>query len=550
MIEGYEEFTESQLKILQRYVTNTSSNIFVIRNLPEVIKGALFSRYSRSSLGLRSLLLKDFILNEETAFTAITGAHSGAEQDEGELEDQTIAIKKAQNFYDRILDGYGDDSIGELGGAHLAIENVSMIAAKIIEDCRIGGSPLEKSTRYIYFDQKVNGEYLYFREPILMTSAFRESYLKTCNFLFETYSALIPPLTELMEKKFPKEHDISKVAYTAALRAKVLDCLRGLLPSSALTNMGMYGNGRFFESLIQKLNCNNLAEMQDIGRKSYHELSRVIPSFIRRGDPAHKYQKAFTEFREQMSNDLKMLADRHTTSIAKMQHAGVRLISYDLDSPAKVAAALLFEHCNSGLHELQEYCRTLPEEELGRILDSAANFRETRRHKSPRALEHTMFTFEIVADFGVYRDLHRHRMLTQERQLLSCDFGYFIPNEILDTEMEKQYREAMDEAKKIYESIVEELPEEAQYVVPMAYNMHWYFHVNLRSLQWLCELRSSPAGHPNYRFIAQELAKQVCKVFPCFERFFKFVDYDGYELGRLGQEIRIVEKRLARSSHE
>src|SRR5580698_3471988 len=197
MIEGYEEFTESQLKILQRYVTHTSSNIFVIRNLPEVIKGALFSRYSRSSLGLRSLLLKDFILNEETAFNAIAGLH--VPSDEGEIEDQIMAIKKAQNFYDRILDGFGDDSIGELGGAHLALENISMIAAKNIEDCRIGGSPLEKSTRYIYFDQKVDGEYLYYREPILMTSAFRDIYIKTCNHLFETYSILIHPFTELME---------------------------------------------------------------------------------------------------------------------------------------------------------------------------------------------------------------------------------------------------------------------------------------------------------------------------------------------------------------
>jgi thymidylate synthase ThyX len=550
MIEGYEEFTESQIKILKRYVTNTSSNIFVLRNLPEVIKGALFSRYSRSSLGLRSLLLKDFILNEETAFSAIAGEYSHSEQGEHEIEDQIMAIKKAQNFYDRILDGYGDDSIGELGGAHLAVENISMIAAKNIEDCRIGGSPLEKSTRYIYFDQKVDGEFLYYREPILMTSAFREVYIKTCNDLFETYSSLIPPLTELMEKKFPKEHDISKVAYKAALRAKVLDCLRGLLPSSALTNMGTYGNGRFFEGLIQKLNGHNLAEMQDIGRKSFQELSRVIPSFLRRADPVNKYQKAYSQFCEQMSNDLKVLSERHTSSVAKMQNAGVRLISYDTESPSKVAAALLFEHCNAGLHELQEYCRTLPEEELNRILDSAANFRENRRHKSPRALEHALFTFEIVADFGIYRDLHRHRMLTQERQLLSCDFGYFIPHEIIDTEMEKLYREAMEEAKKVYDAIAEELPEEAQYSVPMGYNIHWYFHVNLRGLQWLCELRSSAAGHPNYRFIAQELARQVSKVFPCFEKFFKFVDYEGYELGRLGQEIRIVEKRLARSNHE
>jgi thymidylate synthase ThyX len=249
-----------------------------------------------------------------------------------------------------------------------------------------------------------------------------------------------------------------------------------------------------------------------------------------------------------MSNDLKIVADRHTSSIAKMQNPGVRLIQYDPESPAKVAAALLFEHSNAGLHELQEYCRTLPEEELNRILDSASNFRENRRHKSPRALEHAVFTFEIVADFGNFRDLHRHRMLTQDRQLLSCDFGYFTPHEIVGTEMEKQYRDAMDEAKKTYESIAEELPEEAQYIVPMGYNIHWYFHVNLRSLQWLCELRSSPAGHPNYRFIAQELAKQVSKACPSFERFFKFVDYEGYELGRLGQEIRTIEKRMSKAS--
>lgn len=544
MFEDYEEFTEQQLKILQRYVTSTSSNVFVVRNLPEVIKGALFSRYSRSSLGLRALLLKDFILNEETAFSAILGLQKGESE---VVADQTTEIKKAQNFYDRVLDGYGDDSIGELGGAHLAIENISMLAAKCIEDCRIGGSPLEKSTRYIYFDQKVKGEYLYYREPILMTSAFRESYVETCNLLFETYSSLIPPLTELMERKFPREHDAPKVAYAASVRAKVLDCLRGLLPASALTNLGLFANGRFFERLLQKLHCHNLAEMQDVGRKAFHELSKEIPSFVRRGDPTHKHLKSYAQFTEQMGNDLKILAEGHASSLGKMLHTGVRLIHYEADAPLRVAAALLFEQSNVGLLELKEYCRTLSIEELGRILDAAANFRENRRHKSPRALEHAEFTFEIVADFGVYRDLQRHRTLTQERQLLTCDLGYFIPHEIIDTEMEAKYRFAMEEAKRVYDKIAEELSEEAQYIVPMAYNMHWYFHVNLRCLQWLCELRSSPAGHANYRFIAQELAREVCQVFPSFERFFKFVDYEGYELGRLGQEIRVVEKKLARS---
>lgn len=543
MIENYEEFSESKLKILSRYVTSTTSNVFALRNLSEVIKGALFSRYSRSNLGLRSLLLKEFILNEEAAFATIAGVSSDDNVDPQQLEEQVVATRKAQNFYDRILDGYGDDSIGELGGAHLALENISMLAAKAIEDCRLGGSPLEKSTRYIYFDQKFQNEYLFFREPILMTSAYRDLYVGTCNQLFETYSKLIAPLTEVMEKKFPRDPAIATTAYTAALRAKVLDCLRGLLPASALTNMGVYGNGRFFEGLLQKFNCGQLSELEDIGKKSYHELSKVIPSFIRRADTSHRYQKTFTHFTERMKSELGTLVHKHDAFLDKMDKPGVRLIGYDPDSPNRVAASLLFSETDVGLLELQEYCRTLSEDALAEILEAACQFRENRRHKSPRALEHANFTFEIVADFGIYRDLQRHRILTQERQLLTCSLEYYVPEEIKGTPMEESYVEAMEAAKEAYDTIAAELPEEAQYVVPMAYNVHWYFHVNLRSLQWLCELRSSPAGHPGYRHIAQELAKQVSTVLPPFERFFKFVDYDGYVLGRLGQEIKNDQKK-------
>lgn len=538
-MEDYEDFTETQIRILERFVTNTSSNIFVLRNLPEVIKGALFSRYSRSSLGLRSLLLKEFIQAEETAFDAIVGKQE--EHETENPEDQVIAIKRAQNFYDRILDGYGDDSIGELGGAHLAIENVSMLAAKIIEDSRIGGSPLEKSTRYIYFDQKENDQYLYYREPILMTSAYRDTYLKTCDHLFETYSKLIPPLTELMEKKFPKEPDKSKAAYTAALRAKVLDCLRGLLPAGTMTNMGVYGNGRFWESLIHKLQCQTLAELQDVGKQSYEELAKVIPSFVRRAESHHRHHEAFAQCYESMQEQLKNVASHHTISKGETK-AGVRLVDYDADGVYKVAAALLFVHGKHSLEELHTYCRKLPDEEIAKIFDAASSMRENRRQKSPRALEHAQFTFEIIGDFGIYRDLHRHRMLTQERQLLTTDYGYFTPEEILDTPMEKSYREAMDIAKEVFEMIAQELPEEAQYVVPMAYNVRWYFHVNLRALQWLCELRSQAAGHPNYRYVAQEMGRQATEALPLFETFFKFVDYEGHDLGRLAQEQRKQEK--------
>lgn len=541
-LEDYEEFTEDQLKTLEKYVTNTHSNIFVLRNLPEVIKGALFSRYSRSSLGLRTLLLKEFISNnEEASFDSIVGKKEGGTEETP--AEQIAAIKKAQNFYDRILDGYGDDSIGELGGAHLAIENVSMLAAKWLEDSRIGGSPLEKSTRYIYFDQKVRGEYLFYREPILMTSAYRDIFIETSNMLFETYSRLIPPLTAMFEETFPKNPESSKVAYTAALRAKVLDCLRGLLPAGTLTNMGVYGNGRFFEQLIHKMHCNSLAELQEIGKKMGEELFKAIPSFVRRADINHHTHQSFSQFYENMQNDLRNAALMQR-DIRRSKEPGVHLIEFDPDAAVKVAAALLYSHGNYGLKDLVLHCQQLSEEEIARILEAGCIARETRRHKSPRALEHANFTFEIIADFGVYRDLHRHRMLTQERQLLCCDYGYYTPQEIAGTNLEPEYHQAMHRAKEVYDIIAAELPEEAQYVVPMAYNVRWYFQVNLRALQWLCELRSQAAGHPNYRFTAQSMARQVCEVFPQFERFFKFVDYEGYELGRLGQEQSKVEKQL------
>jgi len=543
LLDDYEEFTESQLKTLEKYVTNTRGHIFVLRNLPEVIKGALFSRYSRSNLGLRNLLLKEFVSNnEETGFSSIVGAGEGSADNFS--KEQADAIKKAQNFYDRILDGYGDDSIGELGGAHLAIENVSMLAAKWLEDSRIGGSPLEKSTRYIYFDQKVNGEYLFYREPILMTSAYRDIFIDTCNMLFDTYSKLIPPLTAMIDEKMPKDPNISKSAYTASLRAKVLDCLRGLLPAGTLTNMGVYGNGRFFEQLIHKMHCNNLAELQDIGKRMCDELAKVIPSFIRRSDLTHHTHHSFAQYHAAIQDDLRAVAKQNENIPVTPHDNGVHLIASDPDAVAKVAGAMLFATGKYSLQDLVDYCKKLPEEEIARILDAGCSARETRRHKSPRALEHANFTFEIVTDFGVYRDLHRHRMLTQERQLLCCDYAFYVPPEIVGTSLESLYNDAMYKAKDVYDMIAAELPEEAQYVVPMAYNVRWYFHINLRALQWLCELRSSPAGHPNYRLVAQIMAKKVCEAYPAFERFFKFVDYDGYDLGRLGQEQRKAENQL------
>jgi len=531
-----EQFTPEQEAILKKFVTNTSGSIFAIFNLPEVIKGALFSRYSRSTLGLRSLLLREFIQNQdESAFQEIVG---GTEQS----QDQLLAIKKAQNFYDRILDGYGDDSIGELGGAHLAVENVSMIAAKAIEDCRIGGSPLEKSTRYVYFDQKVNDQYLYHREAVLMTSAWKSLYENTCNMLFDTYSRLHTALSHIMNERFPRDPEVSKSAHASSIRAKVLDCVRGLLPASALTNLGLFGNGRFYETLLHKLQTSNLAELRDIGKNTYEELVKVVPSFVRRAEAHHKTHKGYADFQEEMHEEIQTISNQIILQDEENTEPRVTLIDYDPNAPLKVAAGILYPTSHLSFSTLVEYCRSLEPEELDKILESAAHARRERRHKSPRGLENAQFTFEFIADFGVYRDLQRHRLLTQDRQLLTCNHGYFIPEELLGTDLEKEYRSAMDAARTAHETIASELPEEAQYVVPMAYNVRWYWTANLREMQWLTELRSQPAGHISYRRIAQQMADAICDKMPAFQRFFAFVDHSNPDIGRLGQEVSIAQK--------
>jgi thymidylate synthase ThyX len=530
-----EDFSPDQEALLSRFVSNTKGPVFVLYNLPEVIKGALFSRYSRSTLGLKSLLLKEFLLSQEESGLV------GTTMDQ--IQSTLAGIKKAQNFYDRILDGYGDDSIGELGGAHLALEDVSMLAAKAIEDCRVGGSPLEKSTRYIYFDQKVGGEYLYHKEAVIMTSAWKSLYLNTCNMLFDTYSKLIPTLSEFMIARYPKEASISASAYTASIRAKVLDCLRGILPAATLTNMGVFGNGRFYEGLLHKLNCSHLSELREIGKMAFEELTKVIPSFVRRADVNHKTHLGLSQFYESMRGELKTLASQVRGDKLVSSVSSVTLVSVDTEALYKVAAGLLFPDSDLSFSALLQQCKKLSEEELLKIFEAASSFRENRRHKSPRGLENALFTFEITADFGVYRDLQRHRTLTQDRQLLTCNYGYYLPEDIIESGLRNEYEVTMEAAKQAYETIAKHLPEEAQYVVPMAYNVRWYYTVNLRELQWLTELRSGSAGHVVYRKIAQEIARLVQKAFPQFACFFRFVDYSDHEIGRLDQEIRRDEKK-------
>ena len=278
-----DELTQEERSLLQPFVSSLDSPVFVLQNLPEVIKGALFSRYSRTTKGLRKLLVDEFISNPDLGLKQVQNFA------EAEGQDGVLAVEKANSFYQRILDGFGDDSVGELGGCHLAIEDISNLATKVIQDLRIGGSPLEKSSRYVWFNKKVNGAYKFLRDPKIMESEFKEQYLEINNLLFDTYSDLVEPMMAHCEKTCPREEGVSDNVYKFTIRAKACDALRGLLPVSTLTNMGVFGNGRFFEYMLLRLRAHSLTEMNQIADKSQAELGKVVHAFVRRSSVDHKH---------------------------------------------------------------------------------------------------------------------------------------------------------------------------------------------------------------------------------------------------------------------
>ncbi len=542
-----DEFTEQEKKILEPYVTNTDKKVFALMNLPEVIKGALFSRYSRSSKSVRRLLLDEFINSKEAGFTSL---HSATEL--------KTAIAKAQEFYDRILDGYGDDSVGELGGAHIACENISNIAAKFLEDSRLGGSPLEKSTRYVWFNTKQKGDYLFYKEPRIMKSRHSNMYLSVNRLLFDTYSRLIDPMTLFITENFKiedfeffdpitkKEEGYNEiideklkkralVAYNSSVKAKVCDVLRLFLPASTLTNVGLFGNGRFFQNMLSKMYTSNLAEITGLASSMHSELNAVIPSFVRRAKRDEYLEQNFMH----MAEIAKIISEKFKSDPTE----DVELIHYDKETEINAIAAMIYPHTTLTIKQIAGTLKDMDITDIKAILDSYMGKRRNRRDKPGRALEHIYYTFDLLTDFGIYRDLQRHRIMTQQRQNLTVIHGYNLPEEIIKSGFRDDFEYCMEESAKAYNEISKELPYEAQYIVPMAYKVRWHAKLNLREAFHLIELRTTPQGHPAYRKVAQEMFKKIKSATPALASYMEFVDMNEYPLGRIGSELKKEEKR-------
>jgi thymidylate synthase ThyX len=523
------EFTGAESAVLARYFTNLDRPVFALRNLPEVVKGALFSRYSRTEKSLRRVLLEEFINEPDSGFDALAGSGAGS--------DDMVAVRKAEEFYERVLVGYGDDSVAELAGAHIAIERTSTLAAKALEDSRIGISPLEKSTRYVRFDRPgPDGRYLFHRGPELAHPAYEPA----ADALFAAYSGMVEPVTEAIRARFPIEPGETERAWKSATRAKALDLLRGLLPAGTLTNLGLFGNGRAFEYLITKLAAHELPECRQLATDMHRELALVIPAFVKRALD-DRYGRPSAE-RMAMTGERTASLARQGGELEPAAGPSVRLVEHDQDAERKVVAAALFPYSDVALEEQGG--------DPGQVLEAILADRANRRQRAPRALEHAQYTFEIVANFGAYRDLHRHRMLTQDRQPLGTALGYDVPPALAGLGMADRFTAAIESAAAAYPRLQRDAGVAlAQYLVPLAFRVRWYFRVNLREVYHLCELRTTPQGHPDYRWVAQEMFRRVAEVHPRLARYARFVDLGpGDELERRRSERRIDEKLNALDS--
>ena len=379
-----EKFTAGEEKSLAPFFTNLTEPVFGLK-LPQEIAGALFSRYSRSTKSLRRTFLDEFLGDPELALQELLGGMAPA-------GDHSAALKKARAFYDRVLVGYGDDSVAQLGGAHLACEGISNVAVKLLEDARIGIAPLEKSTRYVRFDQKdENGSYLFYREPRIMGSRHRAAYLETMDLLFESYSRQLDPMIEFVKRSLPieaievrhpetgeplgyreaeKDEKLKKWAegaYRSTVRAQACDLLRGYLPAATLTNAGFFGVGQAFEYLLTKLYSHELTEARSLAGAIHQELNQLIPSFVKRAKRS--------DYLAESQRAGHSLADALVAEPPAAPRDAVTLVDYDRDAEEKIIAAILYPHTRHSLEQIRKLAgkmdpsrrRKLLGEYLGRV---------------------------------------------------------------------------------------------------------------------------------------------------------------------------------------
>ena len=352
--------------------------------------------------------------------------------------------------------------------------------------------------------------------------------------LFDTYVALLPRLMEHLEATYEEKESI--------LEKKAFDTLRGLLPMATLGQVAFRGNAQAFEYMINRCGGHPLGEFRWIAAAAKKELDEEIPSLLLRvaDPPAEEYRRYLTA-RHRLGRE--HIVDAHHGAMETENSAkpSVELAEYDPEAEVKIVAAILYPSGHQSWSRIWERARRLSAGEKREILRRYLSGRAARWHKVGRAFESSYLRFDITMNIGAYRDLHRHRMHTQERQHFSTHHGYDVPQELQDAKLGTSFAEALERAKTLFEKIETHDHLLAQYVVPLAFRMRFYQWQNFRQFFWETELRTISQGHPDYRWIEQEKFRLFKEKFPLIAEHV-LIDMRDYSIARRGTEEKIKEK--------
>src|SRR5687767_2264151 len=421
-----EDFNEDERARLAPYFTNTDRHVFALTNLPETVKGALFARYSRSAKSLRRLFLDEF----------------AKDMPEHNPSAPSFGTARAEQLYARVFNEYGDDSVAQLGGAHLACEYVSNILTKVLEWGRLMAY-LEQSTRYVPYTDKLHGRWRY-HIPSEIDGALRERYIRTMDATFATYAKWIPVMQEHFGARYPKAAADSDAVHRAAIRAKALDTLRGMMPAATQSNVGIYGTGQAFEALLLRMRAHPLEEVRACADEMLVELRKVIPAFLTRvdvPDRGGRWSDYFAHTRDGVAALVETLV-----SDAEPTHAEeVTLTEFDPEGEVKIVASALYAASALPDDQLMTIARRMTPDQRLAVLRAYVGERTNRRHRPGRAFERTGYRFDVLTDYGAFRDLQRHRLLTLECQSLSTRHGFTDPEAIGEAGAKDDWDRVMDD---------------------------------------------------------------------------------------------------------
>jgi thymidylate synthase ThyX len=527
-----EEFTPDERARLAPHFTNLDGHVFALTNLPETVKGALFARYSRSAKSLRRLFLDEFSETmPEPGEAPAPGRAAGA------------GIEREEKLYARVFSDYGDDSVAQLGGAHIACEYVSNILTKVLEWGRLMAY-LEQSTRYVPYTDRLHGRWRYHVPSELGSGALRERYVATMDGAFERYAKWIPAMQEHFGRRYPKSPSDSDGVHRAAIRAKALDTLRGMLPASTQSNVGIHGTGQAFESLLLRMRAHPLDEVRACADEMLVELRKVIPAFLTRVDQPDRggrWSEYFAGLRAGLEAAAATLA-----AVEPEPRDEVTLTAFDPDGEVKIVASALYAVSDLPDDQLLAIARGMTPDERAAALRACIGERANRRHRPGRAFERTAYRFDILTDYGAFRDLQRHRLLTLEWQPLTTRHGYTEPDAIAAAGARDDWTRVMDASADLHEAIVSAgLKPVAPYAVAMAYRVRFYMEMNAREAMHLIELRTAPQGHPAYRRVCQQMHTLIADRagHRAVAAAMQFADHSEVELERLNSERALERKR-------